>query len=152
MSDSESDGFRIADDSGSDDFVVAPKAKKAAPAKKVVASGSKATKVCVSLNLAHSREKLISAQAPAAKKAPAKKQPLASKKNAPNDSISEADDTDFDKSPAKPKAKSKAAEMDIDEDDENVPVAKGSTKQKSASEMYQKVCAICSYLGIEDVC
>lgn len=31
--------------------------------------------------------------------------------------------------------------MDLDEDDENTPVAKGSGKQKSASEMYQKVCS-----------
>jgi hypothetical protein len=47
MSDSESDGFRIADDSGSDDFAApAPKAKKVAPAKKAVATSSKATKVC----------------------------------------------------------------------------------------------------------
>ena len=47
MSDSESDGFRIADDSGSDDFVAPSKVvKKAAPAKKAAASGSKATKVC----------------------------------------------------------------------------------------------------------
>ena len=47
MSDSESDGFRIADDSGSDDFVAPSKAvKKAAPAKKAAASSSKATKVC----------------------------------------------------------------------------------------------------------
>jgi hypothetical protein len=46
MSDSESDGFRIADDSGSDDFAApAPKAKKAAPAKKAVATSSKAAKV-----------------------------------------------------------------------------------------------------------
>jgi hypothetical protein len=49
MSDSESDGFRIADDSGSDDFVAPSKAvKKAAPVKKVAASSSKTTKVCVS--------------------------------------------------------------------------------------------------------
>jgi len=47
MSDSESDGFRIADDSGSDDFVAPSKVvKKAAPAKKAAASSSKATKVC----------------------------------------------------------------------------------------------------------
>lgn len=46
MSDSESDGFRIADDSGSEDFApAAPKAKKAAPAKKAAASTSKVTKV-----------------------------------------------------------------------------------------------------------
>jgi DNA topoisomerase-2 len=78
-----------------------------------------------------------SSQAPAVKKAPAKKQPLAAKKNAPNDSISEVDESDIGQSPAKPKGKSKA--MDLDEDDENTPVAKGSGKQKSASEMYQKV-------------
>jgi hypothetical protein len=48
MSDSESDGFRIADDSGSDDFAAPVKAKKAAPAKKAAASSSKATKVCAS--------------------------------------------------------------------------------------------------------
>jgi len=47
MSDSESDGFRMADDSGSDDFVAPSKVvKKAAPAKKAAASSSKATKVC----------------------------------------------------------------------------------------------------------
>ena len=46
MSDSESDGFRIADDSGSEDFApAASKAKKAAPAKKAAASTSKVTKV-----------------------------------------------------------------------------------------------------------
>jgi len=46
MSDSESDGFLIADDSGSEDFApAAPKAKKAAPAKKAAASTSKVTKV-----------------------------------------------------------------------------------------------------------
>jgi len=47
MSDSESDGFRIANDSGSDDFLAPSKVvKKAAPAKKTAASSSKATKVC----------------------------------------------------------------------------------------------------------
>jgi len=47
MSDSESDGFRIADDSGSEDFVAPSKVvKKAVPAKKAAASSSKATKVC----------------------------------------------------------------------------------------------------------
>lgn len=54
MSDSESDGFRIADDSGSDDFVAAPKAKKAAPVKKAVASSSKAPKVCALSNIERS--------------------------------------------------------------------------------------------------
>lgn len=78
-------------------------------------------------------------QAPAVKKAPAKKQPLASKKNAPNESISE-EDSDFVKSPVKPKGKSK--DTVLDSDDENIPVGNGSTKQKSASEMYQKVCIL----------
>lgn len=78
-------------------------------------------------------------QAPAAKKAPAgKKQPLASMKNAPNDSISEVDESDIAATPAKAKGKSKGLE-EIHSDVENSPVVKTTGKQKSASEMYQKV-------------
>jgi hypothetical protein len=65
------------------------------------------------------------------KKAPVKKAPLATKKNAPNESVSEAEESDVADTPAKPKGRV------ADSDDENIPVAKG--KQKSASEMYQKV-------------
>ncbi|ORY32816.1 DNA topoisomerase [Naematelia encephala] len=121
MSDSESD-FAFDDDSGSEGFVEsvrssAKKTKKtAAPAKKPVASSSKV---------------------PAVKKAPGKKAPLATKKNAPNDSISEEDiaGSDFASSPAKPKSKANA--MDIDEIENVGPSVKG--KQKSASETYQKL-------------
>lgn len=58
MSDSESDGFRIADDSGSDDFVAPSKVvKKSAPAKKAAtASSSKAPKVGTSTHIVRRSE------------------------------------------------------------------------------------------------
>lgn len=136
MSDSESqDDFQI-DDSGSDDFVVA-KPKKAAP-KKAAAAPSKPAKVSFQHARAFETVSQAYIQAQATKKAPAaKKQPLASKKNAPNDSISEVDESDVGATPAK---KSQAqADDGMDVDVENSPVVKAPGKQKSASEMYQKV-------------
>ncbi|KLT45438.1 DNA topoisomerase II [Cutaneotrichosporon oleaginosum] len=108
MSDSESSGFRL-DDSDSDAFVEPVKATKKAPAKKAPAKKAAAPKA-------------------AAKKASAKL-PLATKRNLPNESISE-DDFSMDDSPAKPKAA-------IEEDDEEDVRPKGPAK--SASEMYQKL-------------
>ncbi|WWC62083.1 uncharacterized protein I303_104673 [Kwoniella dejecticola CBS 10117] len=125
MSDSESDGFVVADSgSESDGYVAQPaktNAKKAAVEKKAPAKKAAAPKA---------------PKAPAAKKATtAKKTPLASK-NLPNDSISEVE-SDFVDSPAKPK---KAKVADDDEDDFGAgPSNAAPAKNKSASEVYQKL-------------
>ncbi len=157
MSDSESDEVQF-DDSGSDDFDVVPKLKKA-PQKKSMAATFTAVKV-VKVSFSSGRpipvpqkrtETVVMLmlnspiQPPAAGKSVKKKAPLSSK-NAPNDSISEADETDLAASPAKPKQKSKLAGdvMDVD-GEENVPEGSqkaGGAKSKTASEMYQKVCSI----------
>lgn len=73
-------------------------------------------------------------QAAVAKKAPAKK-PLATKKNAPNDSISE-DESAGESSPLKvPNA--------MEDGDENAAgPSKPAKAPKDASEMYQKVCML----------
>lgn len=74
-------------------------------------------------------------QAPA-KKPAAKKVPLATKKT-PNDSISEDEETDYVKTPAKSKAQDV---QDVDmSGDENAAPKKASGSGKNASEMYQKV-------------
>lgn len=69
-------------------------------------------------------------QPAAAKKAPAKKAPLASKKNLPNDSITEDDVSSATSTPMKAKP---PAQIEVDDDD--LPKA----TKKTASEMYQKV-------------
>lgn len=83
------------------------------------------------------------------KKAPAaKKQPLASKKNAPNDSVSDVDESDFAATPVKTGGKSKAPGSAGNSDVENSPVVKTAGKGKSASEMYQKVPTTSPKIGI----
>ena len=65
---------------------------------------------------------------------------MATKKHAPNDSISEPDYSDAGSTPAKPKAKaSKASKVVDDEDEENAGPSTKPAGVKSASDMYQKV-------------
>lgn len=119
MSDSEGSDFHMMSDGESDGYVEAPAPKKA-PAKKAAA----APKAKVSTQPSHA----LTSQAAPKKAAATKKTPLATKKNLPNDSLSEDDDYNIFTSPARPKANGA-------EDDD----APKSAKKKTASEMYQKV-------------
>ena len=128
MSDSDSDDFMMGGGSESD-F----EAPKKAPAKKAPAKAKAAPKVscldhCCTLN----PHWLMLQTAP--NKAPAKK-PLATKKNQPNDSISENDDSD---SSVPPKKKAKSAADGDENAGPSKPPAAG--KPKDASDKYQKVC------------
>ncbi|WWC70116.1 uncharacterized protein I206_104063 [Kwoniella pini CBS 10737] len=119
MSDSESDGFVVADSgSESEGYIQSSKAKKPVAEKKAPAKKAAVSKA---------------PKASTVKKSATKKTPLASK-NLPNDSISEVE-SDFVDSPAKPKAK-------VVDDDDNFgagPSTAAPAKNKSASEVYQKL-------------
>ncbi|WVN88424.1 uncharacterized protein L203_103634 [Cryptococcus depauperatus CBS 7841] len=132
MSDSESDDFQIADDSGSDDYIQPAKEKKTAPVKRAPVKKSPAKKVPTKKT---STEK--TAKAPVAKNTSTAKKPnkvpLATK-NHLNDSFSDVASDDFDSSPPKKKSK-----LNEDDDDLGEPSSKAPATNKNASEVYQKL-------------
>lgn len=137
MSDSES-AFGDEASSGSDAYVVPKKTVKGtattASKKPKLPEPVKKAKVCMILTRVKADD-----QAPAVKKTSAPKQPLAIRKNPPNNSLSEQEDSD---DQAAPSTTGKDNTVNA------IATSSGKGPAKDASDMYQKVSCTVSERGL----